>query len=447
MLGIGGIGMSAMARYFCWEGRSTAGYDRTLTTLTHQLEAEGCRITDREAVAAIPPDFTDPQHTLVVYTPAIPSDHPQLRFFQQGGFRVVKRSDVLGWLSRKYPTLGVAGTHGKTSTAGWLTFLLDRLHVPILSLVGGILNNYGRNVVLPPPDTPPRFFVVEADEYDRTFLKIDHTWAVVNAIDPDHLDIYHTEAAFLAAFRQFVAASREGVVLADHVAAAFREEKAPPKKVVFGRDASADYAFTLPAVDRVQLYRQGRPWFETPLPVPGVHNAYNLTAALALIDRLVPEVNVEDLQAVIPQYRGVWRRFSRIEGVPFVWIDDYAHLPAEIETTLRTMQALYPDRRVVAVFHPHLYSRTRDFASAFAGALTLADEVWLLPIYPAREQPIPGVSSASIAQHFPPDFPHELISKEELFRRLTTAPPPVLITLGAGDVDQMIPEVVRHYSA
>ncbi len=445
MLGIGGIGMSAVARYFLWEGRRVAGYDRTLTPLTDALADEGCTITSKADPAAIPPPFQDARRTLVVYTPAVPSNHPQLQFFQSHGFRIVKRSDVLGWLSAQYPTVGVAGTHGKTSTAAWVSYLLDRLGVPTLALVGGIMNNYGRNILLPPPGTPPRFFVVEADEYDRTFLKIRHEWAVINSVDPDHLDIYGTPEAFLDAFRQFASATGRSLAVYEAIASHFQDIEGP-KLLTFGADPSADFAYQLIPDRTLRIFREGRLWFQTTMPLVGEYDARNLTAAVTVIAEMLPELPSDRLASAVPGFRGVWRRFSRIEGVPFEWIDDYAHLPAEIEAALGAMRRLYPGRKLTAVFHPHLYSRTRDFAPQFARALALADEVWLLPIYPAREEPIPGVSSQRIADHFPSDLPHEIISKEELFRRLTQSPPPVLITLGAGDVDLMIPRIVAHYS-
>ncbi len=445
LLGIGGIGMSAVARYFQWEGRRVGGYDRTYTPLTSDLQREGIFVTYSEGPDAIPSRFLNPATTLIVYTPAIPPSHPQWQFFQEHGFRMVKRSDVLGWLSSRYPTVGIAGTHGKTSTSAWLGYLLDRLEIPILALVGGIMNNYRRNIILPPMGVEPRFFVVEADEYDRTFLKIRHRWAVINSLDPDHLDIYGTPAAFRAAFESFASATEKVVALAEHTISELGHIP-KPAHITFGKGNGWDYSYRWMAPNVLAIDRGQKLWFTTRMPLPGNYNAQNLTGAVAILDQML---NVEDshrLIKAIENYRGVWRRFSRIEGVPFEWIDDYAHLPAEIEAALSAMRSIYPHRKIVAVFHPHLYSRTRDFASDFAQALTKADEVWILPIYPARETPIPGVVSELIAHQMPTNFPCEVISKRELFRRLTQRPPQVLITLGAGDVDLMIPEVVRYYA-
>ena len=477
-LGIGGIGMSALARWFIARGHRVGGYDKTPTPLTAALAAEGVAVTFDESVAALPAWVTvDPAAVLVVRTPAVPAGHAQWEYLQAHGYRIVKRSEVLGLLTQHDNLIAVAGTHGKTTTSSMVAHLLHSAGVPTTAFLGGIAVNFGSNLLLPPqtgghsrsPQSLSKpWTVVEADEYDRSFLTLTPTVAIVTSTDADHLDIYGDKAELINSFREFISRIRpHGMLLLNHTA----DERVlaaidPTVQVVrYGLDAAqlpASAAAADPAAGGVWVERlrvagrtftfdlinsSGEPVTDTVLRVPGYHNAENMVAT-ATVARHVG-VGAEALRAAVPTYAGVHRRFEFVlENDRTVFVDDYAHHPREIEAFLRSMRALYPGRRFTAVFQPHLFTRTRDFADGFAASLSLADDVVLLPIYPARELPIPGVTSRLLLDRITAPTKTLLTDKAELLPFLRARPhrPDVLVTVGAGDIDTLV-KPVREWLA
>ncbi len=466
-LGIGGIGMSALARWFRARGHRVGGYDRTATPLTAALVAEGITVIFDEAVAALPAWVTaDPATVLIVRTPAVPVGHAQGRFFNLQGYSIRKRSEVLGMLTAGTQLIAVAGTHGKTTTSSMVAHLLHHAGVPVAAFLGGIATNFNSNLLLPPAQShsldhptdasannpPPRLLtVVEADEYDRSFLTLYPTVAIVTSTDADHLDIYGDKASLLDSFRDFIAQIQpRGLLLLNHTADEHVLTKIDPTVRVIRYGLAARHSPGAEHALASGLHVQGRTFvFDLTSPfgalealalrVPGFHNVENMVAAATVA--LHAGVGKDAVSAAVPAYAGVKRRFEFVyEDAHTVYVDDYAHHPREIEAFLRSLRALYPDRKLTAVFQPHLFSRTRDFAAGFAEALSLADDVLLLPIYPAREEPIPGVSSALIYDALTAPAKTSLPDKAALLPLLTTArtQPAVLATIGAGDIDTLV---------
>lgn len=443
-VGIGGIGMSALARWFNVNGFVVAGYDRTPTTLTDTLEQEGITVCFDDAVDQVPTPFlAHPADTLIVYTPAIPAGHRQMEYFREHSFEVFKRSQVLGWITRSLRTVGVAGTHGKTTTSSMVAHLLRSAGVNCTAFLGGITQNYGTNFLLnEPTDNPEEIVcVVEADEFDRSFLTLYPDWAIVTSTDADHLDIYGEHDALLDSFRAFVGQikpggvlfMREGLALQDSTTAEVRE---------YSLDAGSYRSENL-RIEQARfvfdLVFPGGSIEEVRMTVPGYHNIENAVAASAVALQL--GVSPDQIRSGLSTYRGVKRRFEYIiETEDKVFIDDYAHHPAEIEAFLKSVRALYPGRHITAIFQPHLYSRTRDFADDFAVSLSMADRLLLLDIYPARELPIEGVTSNILLGKVTiPD--KVLISKEDLLSELKALTTDVVVTLGAGDIDKLVGEI------
>ncbi len=426
-VGIGGIGMSALARYFRYRGADVHGYDRTETTLTKKLAGEGIKIHYEEDVSQIPSGVD-----LVVYTPAVPSTHRELQYFREHGFPVRKRSEVLGIISRGMKTAAVAGTHGKTTTSSMLTHLLRTGGIDCTAFLGGIALNYGSNFVAGTSD----WVVVEADEYDRSFLQLSPDMAVILSMDADHLDIYGDAAQVLeSGFMAFAAKLKSGGQLwVNHpLVPAFRGRFEVHD---FGLEKGACHAENIRVEDGCFVFdlASGKHRYEgLRLSMPGRHNVENATAAAAIALQL--GVSGEALREALATFKGIRRRFEFIyRDAGRVYIDDYAHHPTELRAAIAAARELFPGRRLTGVFQPHLYSRTRDFAEEFAAALEGLDELILLDIYPAREEPIPGVSSAIIFDRM--ELPRRvLIPKGQLMEELKKRDIDVLLTLGAGDID------------
>lgn len=433
--------MSALVRYFLSKGKTVGGYDRTPTELTRKLEEEGASIHYEDNVEGISQDFLDAQTTLVVYTPAIPAEHKELTFFRQQGFEVQKRAQVLGMLTRTERGLCVAGTHGKTTTSTLAAYLLDHSHVGCNAFLGGISKNYGTNLLL--SDTSD-FVVIEADEFDRSFHWLTPYASVITATDSDHLDIYGDHAAYVESFRKYTSLIRpdgylivkKGIDLTPDVQPgvtvytyATNEGDFHATNIHTGNgEITFDYVSPLGNINGIRL------------GVPVYVNIENGIAAMALAQ--IAGATADEIRAAMPGFRGVDRRFDfKLKNDRIVFLSDYAHHPAEIRQSVYSMRMLYPDRKITAVFQPHLYTRTRDFYKDFADSLSLLDEVILLDIYPAREEPIAGVSSQLIYDHLRPGIEKSLCHKEDLLDTLRNKKLDVLITLGAGDIDNYVPQI------
>lgn len=436
-IGVGGIGMSALARYFVSQGKAVAGYDRVSTALTDQLVREGIDIHFEDRSRLIPSAFRNPERTLVIYTPAIPENHQQLNYFRNGGFRVIKRSVALGEVFNTGRGIGVAGTHGKTSISTMLAHILHSSTLGCNAFLGGISKNNSSNLYLDPAS---RVIVAEADEFDRSFLTLFPEIAVVSSMDADHLDIYHSEENIRKGFEAYIGQIRDkGKLILK-----FGLDPDVPDHVTFftyGMDSpEADY--------RVENLRQeglgyrfnvrtpGSLLPEIVMQVPGILNVENALAAVAVCHQLgLPS---EQITQALSEYRGVRRRFDlQVHSGKRVYIDDYAHHPTEIRAFLSSVRSLFPGKRITGIFQPHLYSRTRDFAEPFARSLELLDQLILMEIYPAREEPIPGVDAAMILDRVQLDE-KVLISREQLMRVVKERDPEILVTMGAGDIDKFV---------
>lgn len=435
--------MSALARWFRANGCSVAGYDRTPTGLTEQLQQEGIQVHFEDDVALIPPVFREKHEAnLVVYTPAIPSDHRELNYFKAQGISLHKRSQVLGWITQHQFTIAVAGTHGKTTTSSMVAHMLRAGGKNCAAFLGGITRNYGTNLLLPDPtaDEPP-VVVVEADEYDRSFLTLHPDIAIINSVDADHLDIYGDQQSVCDSYQQFVTQVKSnGKLLLKKDLPLARPADASVRVQYFATGKPADYQAVNIRVEGItfvfDVVSEACNLTDVSLQMPGFHNVQNALAAIAAC--VHAGLSPEAAKNAIGSYQGVKRRFEFIiNRKDLVYIDDYAHHPAEIEALLTSVRALYPAKKITAVFQPHLYSRTRDFADGFADSLSLADQVILLDIYPARELPIPGVSSGMILERV--TSPEKMrCSKQNLPDVLNKSRLEVLLTIGAGDIDQLV---------
>jgi UDP-N-acetylmuramate--alanine ligase len=436
-IGVGGIGMSALARYFVSQGKAVAGYDRVSTALTDQLVREGIDIYFEDRSRLIPSAFRNPERTLVIYTPAIPENHQQLNYFRNGGFRVIKRSVALGEVFNTGRGIGVAGTHGKTSISTMLAHILHSSTLGCNAFLGGISKNNSSNLYLDPAS---RVIVAEADEFDRSFLTLFPEIAVVSSMDADHLDIYHSEENIRKGFEAYIGQIRDkGKLILK-----FGLNPDVPDHVTF-----FTYAMDSPEADyRVENLKQeglgyrfnvrtpGSLLPEIVMQVPGILNVENALAAVAVCHQLgLPS---EQITQALSEYRGVRRRFDlQVHSGKRVYIDDYAHHPTEIRAFLSSVRSLFPGKRITGIFQPHLYSRTRDFAEPFARSLELLDQLILMEIYPAREEPIPGVDAAMILDRVQLDE-KVLISREQLMRVVKERDPEILVTMGAGDIDKFV---------
>jgi UDP-N-acetylmuramate--alanine ligase len=441
-LGIGGIGMSALARYFHTKGFAVAGYDKTSSELTRTLENEGIEIHYDDDTRLIPAPFRCPETTLIVFTPAVPADHSERLFFERHGFRLMKRAQVLGEITRIQQGICIAGTHGKTTTSTMTAHLLRQSHVDCNAFLGGISRNYDTNLLL---SAQSDYVVVEADEYDRSFHHLQPHLAVITAVDPDHLDIYGTEEAYRESFAVFTSLIRsggalvmkQGINLTPRLQEGVRlytysaDEQADfmAKNVKIGNGTvTFDFVYPQGTVEGIRL--------GVPVPV----NVENGVAAMALA--WLAGANPSELSVGMASFRGIQRRFDiRYKSGNTIFIDDYAHHPAELDASIRSIKAVYAGRKVCGVFQPHLYTRTRDFATEFAQALSQLDEVILLDIYPAREKPIEGVTSEIIFDKITTSK-KTLCTKEELLPLLQKKKQfDVLATFGAGNIDRLLPDI------
>lgn len=442
-IGAGGIGMSAIARYFIKEGLVVGGYDKTPSELTKRLEKEGMIIHYEENVDEIPHACKNPASCLVIYTPAIPNDHKELVYFRENGFEIQKRAQVLGTLTRKYKGLCVAGTHGKTTTSTMCAHIMNQSHLECNAFLGGISKNYGTNYLL---SDNSEFVVIEADEFDRSFHWL-HPWmTVITSTDPDHLDIYKTKEAYLESFRHYTTLIQPGGALIIHcdlemkpnVGADVRTYEYSLDKGDFhaenirigNGEITFDFVSPIENIKNIQLGH--------PVPI----NVENAVAAMAMAQ--LNGCNAEELRYGMKTYHGVERRFDfKIKDERHVLISDYAHHPKEIFQSARSIRQLYNDRKITAIFQPHLYTRTRDFYRDFADALSQLDEVILTNIYPAREEPIPGVTSQLIYDNLRSGIERSLINKDDVLDLIKSRDFDVLVILGAGDLDNYVPQIAK----
>ena len=433
--------MSALVRYFLAKGKKVAGYDRTPSELTEKLREEGAAIHYEENPSLIPADFQDPGTTLVVYTPAIPASHKELTYFREHHFEIQKRAQVLGMLTQTERGLCVAGTHGKTTTSTMAAFLLDHSHVGCNAFLGGISKNYGTNLLL---SDKSDFVVIEADEFDRSFHWLTPYATVITATDSDHLDIYGTHQAYVESFRKYTSLIRPDGYLIVKKGIDLKPDVKEGVTVYTYSDKEGDFH-----AENIRI-GNGEIVFDLVSPlgniadiqlgVPVYVNIENGIAAMALAQ--IAGASTAEIKAAMPQFKGVDRRFDfKLKNDRVVFLSDYAHHPAEIKQSITSLRMLYPHRKLTAVFQPHLYTRTRDFYQDFADSLSLLDEVILLDIYPAREQPIEGVTSRLIYDHLRPGMEKTLCHKEDLLDLLRTKKIDVLITLGAGDIDNYVPQI------
>lgn len=440
-IGAGGIGMSALVRYFLSKGKKVGGYDRTPSELTEKLIEEGAQIHYEENVALIPEEFLHPETTLVVFTPAIPATHKELVYFQEHHFEIHKRAQVLGMLTQTEKGLCVAGTHGKTTTSTMAAFLLDHSHVGCNAFLGGISKNYQTNLLL---SDKSEYVVIEADEFDRSFHWLTPYATVITATDSDHLDIYGTHEAYLESFRKYTSLIRPDGYLIMKEGLELKPDVKPGVTVyTYSVDKGDFHAENIRIQDGEIYFDYISPLgniADIQLGVPVYVNIENGIAAMALAQ--IGGATPEEIKAAMPQFRGVDRRFDfKIKNSHIVFLSDYAHHPEEIRQSVTSIRRLYPDRKITAVFQPHLYTRTRDFYQDFARSLSLLDEVILLDIYPAREAPIPGVTSQLIYDNLRPGIEKSMCTKEELLDVLKHKKLDVLITLGAGDIDNFVPQI------
>lgn len=440
-IGAGGIGMSALVRYFLTMGYKVGGYDKTPSPLTSQLIEEGADIHFEENVDLIADCFRDKDTTLVIYTPAVPSEHAELVYFRTNGFDVQKRAQLLGFLTQKHKGLCVAGTHGKTTTSAMLAHLMHQSHVDCNAFLGGITKNYGTNYIL---SEKSEYVVVEADEFDRSFHWLRPYMTVITATDPDHLDIYGTKEAYLESFRIYTTLIQEGGALVIHKGLEMTPDVKDSVKIyeysiddgdfhaqnirIGNGDIVFDFVSPIENVKDVQL------------GVPVTVNIDNGIAAMAIAQ--LNGLTADELREGMRTFRGVDRRFDfKIKTPQIVFLSDYAHHPNEIAQSVKSIRELYNDKRIAAVFQPHLYTRTRDFYKEFADSLSLLDTVYLCDIYPARELPIDGVTSKLIYDNLRPGMEKYMVSKEHVVELLTKGSFDVLISLGAGDIEDYVPEI------
>ena len=427
--------MSALARYFRCLNRNVAGYDKTETPLTRELSDLGMEIHYDDDVNRVPNNFKDSSETLVIFTPAVPDNHSELSYFKSGSFTIKKRSEVLGLITRGTFCFAVAGTHGKTTTSSILAHLLKETDTPLTAFLGGISEDFNSNFLFEGAD----YSVVEADEFDRSFLHLEPDVACITSMDADHLDIYGNESELVNSFIEFAGKLKKGGKL-------FVRNGLPIEGITYGIEDNSDYCIRNLRIEHgTYVFDLGTP--ETTLEgvrfnKPGKHNLLNGLVAFAMAIQAGPPPY--RLAEALESFKGVQRRFSYcIKELDFVFIDDYAHHPTEINAVFDAVQEMHPDQRLLAVFQPHLYSRTKDFATKFAESLSRFDSVLLLDIYPAREEPIEGITSEWLLELI--ENPNKkLVNKENLIREILQQKPEVLITMGAGDIGLEVPRIKRE---
>ena len=451
-LGIGGIGMSALARYFLLTGKQVAGYDKTVTMLTTELKKEGMQIHFEDDISQIPPAFksiNEKSSVLIVYTPAIPKEHREYLFFKEAGFTIKKRSEVLGMIANDSFTVAIAGTHGKTTTSSLTAHIFKTAQLDPAAFLGGITQNYNTNLILSEnlhhqkEKTKKPLLVVEADEYDRSFLTLFPEIAVITSVDADHLDIYGDEKQVLESYSLFAKQIKKLLIIKNTIASKIHVEI---EKITYSViDASATYfaqnvrvsngAYHYDIVTPKAIFK------DVTLGLPGLHNVENSIAAVAVAVEM--GISEDFIRNALASFRGVRRRFDyHIKTDALVFIDDYAHHPAELKAAISSAKEMYPHKKITGIFQPHLYSRTRDFADDFAESLDLLDECILLDIYPARELPIPGVDAKFLLDKMKSPG-KSMCSKNDLVAELSKREIELLITMGAGDIDTLIKPITE----
>jgi len=434
-LGIGGIGMSALARYFKSAGVSVSGYDKTPSSITDELEIEGIKTHFTDDISQIPKD-TD----LVVYTPAIPNTLNEYQYIKKQKFPLLKRSEVLGLITENKNTLAIAGTHGKTTTTALVSHLLNSAKIEINSFIGGVAVNFNSNIVLSPNSN---IFVVEADEFDRSFLTLNPNFAIITSVDADHLDIYGSKQQLIESFKLFTSQVKDLLIVNEKI----KDNFLGNKYTYSLNSKTADFY-----AENIQII-YGYYYFDLITPkneirnlkfgIAGLHNIENAIAASALV--LQNGVSEADLRLGLETFLGVHRRFEFIIRTPnLILIDDYAHHPAEIEACLNSVKQMFPDKEITAIFQPHLYTRTRDFGDDFAQSLEIADKILLLDIYPARELPIEGISSTWLLNKINSKNKKH-IQKENILEEIKKTNPQIIVIMGAGDIDRLVSIVKNNF--
>ncbi|MFG6686281.1 UDP-N-acetylmuramate--L-alanine ligase [Mariniflexile sp. HNIBRBA6329] len=436
-VGIGGIGMSALARYFVANGKLVAGYDKTPSEITDSLVALGVGVHFEDAVKNIPLPFLDAENTLVVYTPAIPQGHLEFEYFKANHFKILKRSQILGLITENTFCLAVAGTHGKTTTSSILGHLLNECDVPMTAFLGGICENYNSNLIINGTEVS----VVEADEFDRSFLTLSPNLACITSMDADHLDVYGDASELIKSFEDFSKKIKPNGKL-------FVRNGLPIQGITYGIEDDSDYS-----VQNIKI-ENGAYVFDVKTPktvlenlqfnLPGRHNLSNALIALAMaVEYGCPHLQ---LAKALASFKGVKRRFSyQIKTDDFVFIDDYAHHPEEINAVHQAVREMYPNKKVMAIFQPHLFSRTRDFIDDFAKSLSKFDEVLLLDIYPARELPMEGVTSSWLLSKIENEN-KQLVNKTELLKKIHESSATVVLTIGAGDIGEEVKDIKKEFT-
>ncbi len=428
--------MSALARYFLFQNMAVAGYDKTPTPLTRELEAQGIDIHFADDLSLVPASFLDPADTLIVYTPAVPKDHQEWNYFTDRGFRVQKRSEVLGLITRDTFCFAVAGTHGKTTTSSILAHLLKETGTPITAFLGGISEDFNSNFIC----EGDKYSVVEADEFDRSFLRLHPDIACITSMDADHLDIYGDRDSMRTSFLEFASRLKPDGKL-------FVRNGLPLEGITYGIEDDSDYCIRNIKIEHgTYIFDLGTP--ERTLEgvrfnKPGRHNLLNGLVAFAMAIQVNPPL--DRLVKALETFKGVQRRFSyKIRQDDLIFIDDYAHHPTEIDAVLDAIREMHPGKKILAVFQPHLFSRTRDFMEDFANSLSGFDSILLLDIYPAREKPIPGITSQVLLEQIAnPD--KKLVSKQDLAQEIKARNPEILVTLGAGDIGLEADSLKREF--
>lgn len=439
-IGIGGIGMSNLARYFLLKGANVGGYDRSMTDLTSTLVEEGALVHYEDDATLIPDEFTDKSNTLIVFTPAIPSTHKELNYFKDKGFTVMKRAQLLGEITKLSDAICIAGTHGKTTVSSMVAHLFKQSQIDCNAFLGGILRNYNSNLLL---SEESNFTIVEADEYDRSFHNLQPHIAIITSADPDHLDIYGSEEAYKQSFEKFTSLIRPNGHLILKKGAKLTPEVIESVNVWSYSESEGDFHANNIRIGNGEVLFD----FVSPkgiikdisLGVPVKINIENSIAAMAAAE--LSGATSNEIKTAMSSFMGVKRRFEfHIKRQDIVYIDDYAHHPEELRAAIKSIKALYPDKKLTAIFQPHLFSRTKDFAVEFAESLSLADTVILLDIYPAREEPIEGVSSQIILDKITsPD--KQLVDKHDLLDLIIKKQPELVLTFGAGDIDRMVQQI------
>lgn len=447
-VGIGGIGMSAIARHYNKLGKNVAGYDKTNSRLIEEMASEGIKTTFTDSIDEIPLSFLDNKNTTVVYTPAIPNDNAILSYFKKNGFDVVKRAVMLGDLTKNHDAICISGSHGKTTTSTLVAHIMKNSALGCSAFLGGVSSNYDTNYW---SDTESEFVVTEADEYDRSFLQLHPFLSLITAMDPDHLDIYGTVEEMRKAFHQFASQTTCGGSVIYKYGIDFDESAVDEDVEIFTyslSDADADFY-----ANGITLKPNGLYTFNISTPMgqirnltmglPGLHNVENAVAAVALAH--LAGVEDDEIREALASFKGNRRRFDfHIRTEKMVLIDDYAHHPQEIKTMLSSVKAMFPNRNITVAFQPHLFTRTRDLADDFAEALSLADRLLLLDIYPARELPIPGVTSEMLAKKISGNTAVTVTSKENLVQNLISKPLEVVVVMGAGDIDRLVAPIEKQ---